>query len=45
VGQTVFNNLKFEIADMDVWHGEAYTTFFNYLDRNGGFYYQVCPSP
>ena len=38
--QTVFNN--FEIADMDFWHGEV---FFNYLDHNGGFYYQVCPSP
>ena len=43
MGQTVFNN--FEIADMDFWRGEAYTAFFNYLDRNGGFYYQVCPSP
>ena len=30
---------------MDFWRGEAYTAFFNYLDRNGGFYYQVCPSP
>ena len=45
MGQIVFNNVKFEIADMDVWRGEAYTAFFNYLDRNGGFYYQVCPSP
>ena len=25
--------------------GEAYTAFFNYLNHNGGFYYQVCPSP
>jgi len=33
-----FNN--FEIADMDLWRGEAYTAFFNYLDHNGGFYYQ-----
>ena len=41
--QTVFNN--FEIADMDFWRGEAYTAFFNYLDHNGGFYYQVCLSP
>jgi len=40
--RTVFNN--FEIADMDLWRGEAYTAFFNYLDHNGGFYYQVCPS-
>jgi len=29
---------------MDLWRGEAYTAFFNYLDHNGGFYYQVCPS-
>lgn len=41
--QTVFNN--FEIADMDLWRGEAYTAFFNYLDHNGGFYYQVYPLP
>jgi len=31
---------NFEIADMDFWRGEAYTAFFNYLDRNGGFYYE-----
>ena len=41
--QPVFNN--FEIADMDLWRGEAYTAFFNYLDHNGGFYYQVYPLP
>jgi len=35
--RTVFYNV--EIADMDLWSREAYTTFFNYLDRNGGFYY------
>jgi len=33
-----FNN--FEIADVNLWRGEAYTAFFNYLDHNGGFYYQ-----
>jgi len=38
--QTVFNN--FEIADMNLWRGEAYTAFFDYLDRSGGFYYEVC---
>lgn len=32
---------NFEIADMDFWRGEAYTAFFNYLDRTGGFYYEV----
>jgi len=30
---------------MDFWRGDAYTAFFNYLDHNGGFYYQECPSP
>jgi Glycolipid 2-alpha-mannosyltransferase len=28
---------------MDFWRGEAYMAFFNYLDRNGGFYYEVRP--
>ena len=36
---TVYNN--FEIGDMDFWRGEAYTAFFEYLDRTGGFYYEV----
>ena len=26
---------------MDFWRGEAYAAFFNYLDRSGGFYYEV----
>jgi len=26
---------------MDFWRGEAYTAFFEYLDRHGGFYYEV----
>ena len=37
--KTVWSN--FEIADMDFWRGEAYTAFFEYLDRRGGFYYEV----
>ena len=36
---TVWSN--FEIADLDFWRGEAYTKFFEYLDRTGGFYYEV----
>ncbi|KAF4622036.1 hypothetical protein D9613_009523 [Agrocybe pediades] len=31
---------NFEIADMDFWRGEAYQAFFDYLDRQGGFYYE-----
>ena len=30
---------------MDFWRGEAYEAFFNYLDRTGGFYYEVRRSP
>ena len=26
---------------MDLWRSEAYTKFFDYLDRKGGFYYEV----
>jgi len=26
---------------MDFWRGPAYTAFFDYLDRQGGFYYEV----
>ena len=25
---------------MDFWRGEAYTKFFDYIDRSGGFYYE-----
>ena len=32
---------NFEIADMDFWRGEAYTAFFDFLDKSGGFYYEV----
>ena len=31
---------NFEIADMDFWRSEAYSTFFDYLDNTGGFYYE-----
>ncbi|ETW85900.1 glycosyltransferase family 15 protein [Heterobasidion irregulare TC 32-1] len=31
---------NFEIADMDFWRGEAYSQFFDFLDRKGGFYYE-----
>lgn len=32
---------NFEIADLDFWRGEAYSAYFDYLDRRGGFYYEV----
>lgn len=32
---------NFEIADMDFWRGETYMSFFEYLDRAGGFYYEA----
>lgn len=31
---------NFEIADLDFWRGEAYVKFFDYLDTQGGFYYE-----
>ncbi|KAF8879574.1 glycosyltransferase family 15 protein [Infundibulicybe gibba] len=31
---------NFEIADMDFWRAPAYSTFFEYLDSKGGFYYE-----
>jgi len=31
---------NFEIASMDFWRGEAYTKFFEHLDKTGGFYYE-----
>jgi hypothetical protein len=31
---------NFEIADMNFWRGEAYTAFFDYLDKTGNFYYE-----
>lgn len=32
---------NFEIGDLDLWRGEAYSKFFDYLDSKGGFYYEV----
>ena len=32
---------NFEIANMDLWRSEAYSKYFEYLDRSGGFYYEV----
>ncbi|KAG1810446.1 nucleotide-diphospho-sugar transferase [Suillus plorans] len=31
---------NFEIADLDFWRGEAYSKFSEYLDEQGGFYYE-----
>ena len=31
-----------EVADLDFYRGEAYSTFFDHLDHDGGFYYDVC---
>ena len=31
---------NFEIADLEFWRGPAYTAFFDYLDKRGGFYYE-----
>ncbi|KAI4949107.1 hypothetical protein J4E91_005571 [Alternaria rosae] len=31
---------NFEIADMDFFRGDAYRAVFDYLDRDGGFYYE-----
>ncbi|KAG6909701.1 hypothetical protein DXG01_015902 [Tephrocybe rancida] len=31
---------NFEIADLDLWRGEAYGKFFDFLDERGGFYYE-----
>jgi alpha 1,2-mannosyltransferase len=32
---------NFEIADLDFWRSEAYMKYFEYLDAQGGFYYEV----
>jgi hypothetical protein len=32
---------NFEIGDLDFWRGEAYTKFVEFLDQQGGFYYEV----
>ncbi|KAK9771360.1 putative Glycolipid 2-alpha-mannosyltransferase [Seiridium cardinale] len=31
---------NFEIADMDLFRGQAYQDFFEYLDKKGGFYFE-----
>ncbi|KAF9533004.1 glycosyltransferase family 15 protein [Crepidotus variabilis] len=31
---------NFEIANLDLWRGEGYTKFFDFLDEKGGFYYE-----
>lgn len=31
---------NFEIADMEFWRSPAYTAFFEYLEKSGGFYYE-----
>ncbi|TFK29950.1 glycosyltransferase family 15 protein [Coprinopsis marcescibilis] len=31
---------NFEIASLDLWRGEAYSKFFEFLDEKGGFYYE-----
>lgn len=35
---------NFEIGDLDLWRGEAYSKFFEFLDEKGGFYYEVFSS-
>ena len=32
---------NFEIGNLDLWRGEAYSKFFDFLDSKGGFYYEV----
>jgi hypothetical protein len=32
---------NFEIADMDFFRGEAYQAYFEHLEAQGGFYYEV----
>ncbi|KAK9239253.1 nucleotide-diphospho-sugar transferase [Lipomyces kononenkoae] len=31
---------NFEIADLNFWRSEAYTKYFQWLDEEGGFYYE-----
>ncbi|CCD23450.1 alpha-1,2-mannosyltransferase KTR1 NDAI_0B04160 [Naumovozyma dairenensis CBS 421] len=31
---------NFEIASLDFWRGPAYTEYFDYLDKAGGFFYE-----
>jgi alpha 1,2-mannosyltransferase len=36
---------NFEIADMNLWRGEAYAKYFDHLEASGGFYYEVTLLP
>lgn len=31
---------NFEIADLDLWRSDAYRSYFDYLDKAGGFFYE-----
>ena len=31
---------NFEIGDLNFWRSKAYLDFFEYLDKQGGFYYE-----
>ncbi|CCC68767.1 hypothetical protein NCAS_0B06830 [Naumovozyma castellii] len=31
---------NFEIASLNFWRGPAYTAYFDFLDKNGGFFYE-----
>ncbi|GAA6060541.1 hypothetical protein JCM10212_006905 [Sporobolomyces blumeae] len=31
---------NFEIGDLDFWRSKAYTDYFNFLDKKGGFFYE-----
>lgn len=31
---------NFEVGSLDFWRGQAYTDYFNKLDRDGGFFYE-----
>jgi hypothetical protein len=32
---------NFEIGSLELWRGEPYSKFFDFLDSKGGFYYEV----
>lgn len=31
---------NFEVADLDLWRGESYSKYFDFLDHAGGFFYE-----
>ena len=39
ISSTVWSN--FEIANMDFFRSDAYSEYFDFLDRSGGYYYEV----